>query len=202
MSAMRQPVPPQPDRGAIMDSGITVNPSLDISIRTGGGITIAELAGELDIASATALREQILSLLRPSSSRLFIDLSKVSLCDASGLAVVVGIGRRARLLGGFLRLSAVSPQVDQALHITGLHRHLPVFPLSMQPVPSTPSTAGQARSPKLRLPSGRFSTPGAGPSSAGAERAVTGGARTDSAPAAAMSLAQPQRMWVAAPLRS
>jgi len=37
-----------------MDSGITGNPSLDISPRTVGGITIAELAGELDIASAPA----------------------------------------------------------------------------------------------------------------------------------------------------
>jgi anti-anti-sigma factor len=126
-----------------VDSGITVNPSLDISIRTMGGMTIAELAGELDIASAPVLREQLLSLLRPGSSRLFVDLSKVSLCDASGLAVLVGIGHRARLLGGFLRLAAVSPQADQVLHITGLHRHLPIFPLSTQPqpVPPTPSTA-------------------------------------------------------------
>jgi anti-sigma B factor antagonist len=100
-----------------------------------GGITIAELAGELEFASAPALREQLLSLLRPGSSRLFIDLSKVSLCDASGLAALVGIGRRARLLGGFLRLAAVSPQADRVLHITGLHRHLPISPLPTQPRP-------------------------------------------------------------------
>jgi anti-sigma B factor antagonist len=137
-----------------MDSGITVNPGLDISTRTVGGITIAELAGELDVVSAPALRKQLLSLLRPGSSRLVIDLSKVSLCDASGLAVLVGISHRARLLGGFLRLAAVSPQADQVLHITGLHRHLPLSPLSTQPqpVPPTPSTAGRARSPKLPTP--------------------------------------------------
>jgi anti-sigma B factor antagonist len=174
-----------------MDSGITVNPSLDISTRTVGGITIAELAGELEFAGAPALREQLLSLLRPGSSRLFIDLSKVSFCDASGLAALVGIGRRARLLGGFLRLAAVSPQADRVLHITGLHRHLPISPLPTQPqpVPPTPSTAGQARSPKLPLPSGGSWTPAAGPSSADTERAVTGGVRTYSAPAAAMPLA-------------
>jgi hypothetical protein len=51
-----------------------------------------------------------------------IDLSKVSHCDTSGLAVLIGTGRRARLLGGFLRLAAVSPQVDQGLHVTGLRR--------------------------------------------------------------------------------
>jgi len=54
---------------------------------------------------------------------VFIDLSKVSLGDASGLAVLVGIGRRARLLGGFMRLAAVSPQADRVLHITGLHQN-------------------------------------------------------------------------------
>jgi anti-anti-sigma factor len=111
-----------------MDPGSETAPGLALSARTTGGITIAELAGELDIACAPVLREQLLGLLRPGSGRLVIDLSKVSFCDASGLAVLVGTARRARLLGGFLRLAAVSPQVDQVLHITGLHRHLGVFP--------------------------------------------------------------------------
>src|SRR5260370_36133526 len=119
--SFRQPsgslVPPQADQGATMDSGITVNPSLDISTRTVGGITIAELAGELDIASAPALREQLLSLLSPGSSRLVIDRPKVSSCDASWLAVLVGTGRRARLPGGFIRLAAVSPQAGRVLDI-------------------------------------------------------------------------------------
>jgi anti-anti-sigma factor len=111
-----------------MNSGTMAHPGQGLSARTTAGITVAELTGELDIASAPALREQLLSLLRPGSSRLIIDLSKVSFCDASGLAVLVSTGRRARLLGGFLRLAAVSPQVGQVLNITGLHRHLANFP--------------------------------------------------------------------------
>jgi anti-sigma B factor antagonist len=74
------------------------------------------------------LREQLLRLLRPGSSRLVIDLSKVSFCDASGLAVLVSTGRRARLLGGFLRLAAVSPQVGRVLHLAGLLRSFAIFP--------------------------------------------------------------------------
>jgi len=111
-----------------MDPATTTVPGPALSAPAAGAITIAELSGELDIACAPALREQLLGLLRPGSSRLVIDLSKVSHCDASGLAVLIGTGRRARLLGGFLRLAAISPQVDQALHITGLRRHLGVFP--------------------------------------------------------------------------
>lgn len=105
-------------------------PGLAFPAQTAGGITIAGLSGELDIACAPALREQLLGLLRPGASRLVIDMSKVSYCDARGLAVLIGTGRRARLLGGFLRLAAVSPQVGQMLHITGLHQHLGVSLLS------------------------------------------------------------------------
>jgi len=111
-----------------MNSGTTANPGLCLAAQTAGGITIAELTGELDIASAPALRDELLGLLRPGSSRLVIDLSRVSFCDASGLAVLVNTARRAMLLGGFLRLAAVSPQVGLALSITGLHQHLASFP--------------------------------------------------------------------------
>ena len=52
----------------------------------------------------------------------------MSFCDASGLAVLIGTGHRARRLGGFLRLAAVSPQVNRVLDLTGLRRHLTVFP--------------------------------------------------------------------------
>jgi anti-anti-sigma factor len=111
-----------------VNSGTMVNPGLDLSAQTAGDTTIAELTGELDIASASALRERLLSLLRPGSSRLVVDLSKVSFCDASGLAVLVNTGRRAKLLGGFLHLAAVSPPVGQVLNITGLRRQFAIFP--------------------------------------------------------------------------
>jgi anti-anti-sigma factor len=55
------------------------------------------------------LREHLLGLLRPGASRLVIDLSGVTFCDASGLAVLVGVARRAGLLGGVLRLAAPAP---------------------------------------------------------------------------------------------
>src|SRR5258705_8458309 len=104
-AAIRPPVPPQTDRTPMLNSGTTIHPALG-TVRTADGVTLAELAGELDLASAPALREQLLGLLRPGFSRLVLDLSRVSFCDASGLAVLVGTGRRARLLGGFLRLAA------------------------------------------------------------------------------------------------
>ena len=97
------------------------------SRRDRGGYVIAALRGELGIASAPALREQLRSLLR-AASQLIIDLSAVEQADASGLAVLVGSGRRARLLGGSLRLAAPSPEVARVLSATGIDRHLDIFP--------------------------------------------------------------------------
>jgi anti-anti-sigma factor len=92
-----------------------------------GGYVIAALRGELGIASAPALRGQLRTLLR-AASHLIIDLSAVEDADASGLAVLVGSGRRARLLGGSLRLAAPSPAVARVLSATGLNQHLAIFP--------------------------------------------------------------------------
>ena len=101
---------------------------LSVSSRTEGAHTIAALSGELGIECAPALREQLLGLLRPAASRLVIDLSRVSYADASGLAVLVGTGRRAGLLGGYMRLAAPAPGVANVLRITGLHLRLDIFP--------------------------------------------------------------------------
>jgi anti-anti-sigma factor len=111
---------------------------LGLSSRAERGYVLAALRGELDTAAAPALREQLLGLLRPAAGRLVIDLSAVSYADASGLAVLVGTGRRAGLLGGFLRLAAPSPQAARVLSATGLGRHLDIFPTVHAAITSPP----------------------------------------------------------------
>jgi anti-anti-sigma factor len=100
---------------------------LNLSSRTELGYVVGSLSGQLDIASTPLLREQLRGLLE-SSSRLIIDLSAVTSVDASGLAVLVGTGRRAELLGGFLRLAAPGPAVAELLRTTGLDQQLDIFP--------------------------------------------------------------------------
>jgi anti-sigma B factor antagonist len=91
------------------------------------GYTVVAISGDLDIARVPALREQLLALLGPHASRIVIDLSGVTFCDASGLAVLVGVGRRARLLDGVLRLVAPAPPVATVLRLTGLGPHFQIF---------------------------------------------------------------------------
>jgi anti-anti-sigma factor len=111
-----------------------------ILTRTEGGCTVAVLSGALDITSAPDLREQLLRLLRPATSRLVLDLALASQVDAGGLAVLVGTARRARLLGGFLRLAAPGPAVAKAVCAAGLDRQFEIFPTVRSAV-SSPARA-------------------------------------------------------------
>jgi anti-sigma B factor antagonist len=92
------------------------------------GSVIVTPHGELDIVSAPAVRERLLSLLSPDASRLVIDMSAVRYADASGLAVLVSTQRRAVLLGGTLRLAALQPEVVKVLTAAGLSRQLAAYP--------------------------------------------------------------------------
>ncbi|HEV2255461.1 MAG TPA: STAS domain-containing protein [Streptosporangiaceae bacterium] len=106
-----------------------------------GGYVIAALSGDLGTASAPALREQLLSMLR-AASHLILDLSAVDHADASGLAALVGSGRRARLLGGSLRLAAPSPEVARVLSATGMNEHLDIFPTVRAAITGDPRLPG------------------------------------------------------------
>jgi anti-anti-sigma factor len=119
-------------------------PGLGFVSHTQTGYTIAELSGELDIVCVPTLRGQLLGVLRPDAGRLVVDLSRVSYCDASGLAVLIGTGRRARLLGGVLRLVAPTPAVMLVIRITGLHRRLDIFSTVLA---ATTSPGSDHRSP-------------------------------------------------------
>jgi anti-sigma B factor antagonist len=88
------------------------------------GRTIVKLSGELDIASAPDLREQLLAILsRGTLSHLILDLAKLGFIDSSGIAVFVNTERRARLLGCTFALVAPQAPVSRVLQVCGLDQH-------------------------------------------------------------------------------
>jgi anti-anti-sigma factor len=89
---------------------------------------IVRLDGALDVAAAPALRERLIGVLHRGTSLLVLDLSGVLSCDVSGLAVLIGTQRRARLLGTVVRLAAPSPPVAKLLRSTGLDRSFTICP--------------------------------------------------------------------------
>jgi len=104
-----------------------VQAEASLSVLSRPGFTIARLKGDLDIASTPELRERLLSALGPGVRLLIIDLSGVSFCDVSGLAVLIGTQRRARGLRITVRLvAAPRPQMAKLLRVTGLESHFTI----------------------------------------------------------------------------
>jgi anti-anti-sigma factor len=92
-----------------------------------GGRTIIRLCA-LDSDAAPALRDRLINVLHRGPGLLVLDLSQVLSCDASGLAVLIGTQRRARLLGIAVCLAAPSLRVTKVLRSTGLDRSFTICP--------------------------------------------------------------------------
>ena len=121
-------------------------------LTTTDGAVIVAIGGDLDIASAPAMRERLLSVLRPGACRLVIDMSAVRYADASGLAVLVSTQRRAVLLGGGLRLAALRPEVAGVLTVTGHSRHLAAYPTVRAAVVGRKPDPAEMAAPALTVP--------------------------------------------------
>ena len=81
--------------------------------------------GEIDIATAPAIRRFLLAAIRGGDVHLAVDMSGVTFIDASGIGVLVAAANRARQAGGDLSLLAPSPQVRRLLDVFHLDAILP-----------------------------------------------------------------------------
>ncbi|MEU6023772.1 MULTISPECIES: STAS domain-containing protein [unclassified Micromonospora] len=78
------------------------------------------LAGELDMSSAPELNEAIDRLAAAGQRRLLVDLSDLTFCDSTGIAVFVRGDNRAAAQGGWLRITGARGRVERVLKVTGL----------------------------------------------------------------------------------
>jgi anti-anti-sigma factor len=83
--------------------------------------TVLRVHGELDINTADQLRRVVAPQLA-AGGRLVLDLSQVTFCDSTGLAVLVGFHKRLAAAGGELELRSPVQRVRHLLMITGLNR--------------------------------------------------------------------------------
>jgi anti-anti-sigma factor len=107
--------------------GRTACAEVEVSILQRLTYTVVRLRGDIDIATAPAVRVRLLGVPRFGVRLLILDLSEVSFCDAAGLGVLISTKRRATLLGITLRLTNPSLQVAKLLRINGLDRSLAIY---------------------------------------------------------------------------
>ena len=87
-----------------------------------GDQPIIEVGGEIDVHSATELRDQLLRVIRRHSPCVALDLDDVTFMDWAGVEVLLATRRRARLEGGWIHVVRASPCVRRMLILAGLER--------------------------------------------------------------------------------
>ncbi|MCU1454470.1 MAG: anti-sigma factor antagonist [Acidimicrobiales bacterium] len=91
---------------------------LDVTERDGWAVLA--VGGEIDVATAPRLREQLITLVNDGHHRIVVDLGSVDFLDSTGLGVLVGALKRVRTHDGDLALVCDEPRILKVFEITGL----------------------------------------------------------------------------------
>ena len=98
--------------------------TLHIDIAQRNGATVLSVLGEVDLATAPILDEQISAVEAGDAATIVVDLDRVTFMDSSGLQVLL-----AHVLsqqdGGRIRLTRGSPQVARLFTVSGMLEQLP-----------------------------------------------------------------------------
>ncbi len=88
------------------------------------GSIILKVDGDLDLATAPLLDEQLDCAAGSDATMIVVDLAQVEFIDSSGLHVLVQHACGSRQNGRRVRLTKGSEQVQQLFRITGVLDHL------------------------------------------------------------------------------
>jgi anti-sigma B factor antagonist len=96
-----------------------VEGSFSISSRRLEHGIVIELTGDVDLATAEILEEE-LRRAESSEDLIVLDLQGVSFMDSTGIRMVIGADQRIRDRAGTLRVVRVPPQVHKLFELVGI----------------------------------------------------------------------------------
>jgi anti-sigma B factor antagonist len=99
---------------------MTVDPGTQLTVQPVGD-DVVRVSGELDIRTCERL-ERTAGELADRGRLVALDVSELTFCDSTGLAVLVRLHKRAQAAGGELVLRSPVPRVRNLLTLTGLTR--------------------------------------------------------------------------------
>jgi anti-sigma B factor antagonist len=83
--------------------------------------------GDLDLATAPALRDELVELSRLRPALVVLDLERVAFLDSVGVGVIVGGYKRLRHDGARLHLAAPQSVVKRVLGLTRIDEIIPTY---------------------------------------------------------------------------
>ncbi|HET8600399.1 MAG TPA: STAS domain-containing protein [Segeticoccus sp.] len=100
---------------------------LSVSSEDDGDSTVITVGGEVDVYTASVLREQLDQQIGAGRRHLVLDLRGVAFMDSTGLGVLVGRLKLIRMRGGTMRLVCNSERILKVFAITGLDKVFQIF---------------------------------------------------------------------------
>lgn len=94
--------------------------SFGVDVGQDGRWSVVAISGEVDLATAPRVRDEITTLLAKGMTDVVVDMRGVGFIDSSGLGVLIGALKRIRSHDGEMRLVCDSPTILRVLAITGL----------------------------------------------------------------------------------
>ncbi len=92
--------------------------------------------GRLDLPAARAMEDALNDLADAGHARVIVDFSDVVYVASAGLKVLLAALRRARLLQGDVRLSAMSDHVREVFEMAGFDQVFAIHPTAADAVAS------------------------------------------------------------------
>ncbi len=93
---------------------------LRLEVSEQDGWSVMQVVGEIDVATAPRLREQLIKLVNEERFRIVVDLEEVDFIDSTGLGVLIGARKRVRTHDGDVKLVCTEPRIVKVFEITGL----------------------------------------------------------------------------------
>jgi anti-sigma B factor antagonist len=91
-----------------------------MEVRRVRGWSVIEITGDLDMATAPALRQVILQQLSQGTRYVAVDLTGADFIDSSGLGVLVAALKRVRTHDGELAVVCPDPRLRRSFELTEL----------------------------------------------------------------------------------
>ncbi|HEX5386068.1 MAG TPA: STAS domain-containing protein [Gemmatimonadales bacterium] len=84
------------------------------------GVTVIRIEGQLVVSNRQELKDLVNHALDEGARKFLLDFSGAGYIDSSGLGALVSLSKRARELGGELRLSGLNEDLRSLFELTKL----------------------------------------------------------------------------------
>jgi anti-sigma B factor antagonist len=92
------------------------------------GITVLSLVGNLDAATASGLKQEVVAIAEAKKMRVAVDMASLKLIDSTGVGVLISLFKRTRAQGGALVFGGLVGQPKEIFRLLRLDRSLDLHP--------------------------------------------------------------------------